>query len=127
MTPSPQPLTERSFQFACQVVMLYRDLNKIRDFPFHLSRQVLRSGTSIGANLEEAKAAHGRRDLRARTVIALKEARETKYWIRLIRATALAPATLLDPVLDEADQLVAILTVSVRRLRDRPDTTPDGN
>ena len=107
--------------------MLYRDLNKIRDFPFHLSRQLLKAGTSTGANLEEAKAAHGRRDLRARTVIALKEARETKYWIRLIRATALAPAPLLDAALDEVDQLVAIPTVSVRRLRDGSETTPDGN
>jgi four helix bundle protein len=125
MTP-PRPLTDRTFQYACQIVFFFRALNRIQGFPYHLSRQVLRSGTSIGANLEEGKAAQSRRDLRAKSTIALKEARETKYWLRLIRATELAPTKLIDPMLDEADQLVAILTVSVRRLKEEEnEPTPE--
>jgi four helix bundle protein len=54
------------------------------DLAPHLARQVLRSGTSIGANLEEARAAQTRRDSAARFSIALKEARETAYWLRLL-------------------------------------------
>ena len=83
-------------------------------------RQVLRSGTSIGANLEEAKCAQSRRDLISRFHVALKEARETRYWLRLLVATSLVPANVLAGVLDEANQLVAILTASVKRLKASP-------
>jgi four helix bundle protein len=82
-----------------------------------MARQVLRAGTSIGANVEEARAASSRRDLIARFAVALREARETKYWLRLIAATKLAPEALVSPVLKEVDELVAILTVSIRRLK----------
>jgi four helix bundle protein len=116
MTP-PLAFTARTFSFACQVVRLYIALVKLPAFPWSLARQVLRAGTSIGANVEEARAASSRRDLIARFAIALREARETKYWLRLIAATGLAPATLVSPVLKEADELVAILTVSIRRLK----------
>jgi four helix bundle protein len=85
-------------------------------------RQVLRSGTSIGANLEEARCAQSRRDLVSRFHIALKEARETSYWLRLLAATSLVPASALAGVLDEANQLVAILTASVKRLKASPAT-----
>ena len=99
------------------MVTLYRALLRIPGVPGHIARQLLRSGTSIGANLEEAKAAQSRRDLIARFSIAVKEARETKYWLRLLKATQSAPDALIEPPLAEVDQLVAILTVSVRRLR----------
>ncbi len=117
----PEAFAARAFRFACQIVLLHRDLNRIPGFPFDLSRQLLRSGTSIGSNIEEARAAHSRRDLAAGFTIALKEAREAKYWLRLFGATNLAPTALLAESLQEADEIVAILTVSVRRLR--PDAT----
>jgi four helix bundle protein len=113
----PQEYADRAFQFACQIVQLFKQLGQLSSVPSHISRQLLRSGTSIGANLEEAKAAQSRRDLISRFSIALKEARETKYWLRLIRATALAPPALIDRPLAEADEIVAILTVTLRRLR----------
>ena len=119
MQTTPDAFTVRTFRFACQIVLLYRELNQIPNFPFPLSRQLLRSGTSIGANIEEGKAAQSRKDLAARFAIALKEARETKYWLRLFAATGLAPQVLLASSLQEADELVAMLTVSVRRLRPR--------
>ena len=105
----------RSFAFACDIVRLYRVLE--RSVPASLARQVLRAGTSIGANLEEAKVAQSRRDLASKFSIALKEARETSYWLRLLTATELAKPELIAPHLREAEQLVAILTSSVRNLR----------
>ena len=108
--------TDRSFAFACHVVHFYRAVMRVQHFPFAVARQILRSGTSVGANLEEARVPTTRKDLRAKFAIALKEARETKYWLRLIRATQLAPPALSDDLLVECDQLVAILTVSVRNL-----------
>lgn len=116
--PEPRDaFTTRTFQFACQIIRLYQRLDRLPPVPAHLARQVLRAGTSIGANVEEGRAAQSRRDLAAKFSIALKEARETKYWLRLILATKLADSDLIAPVLDEADQLVAILTVSVRNLK----------
>jgi four helix bundle protein len=91
-------------------------LAKIPDFPHQLARQFLRAGTSIGANLEEAKGAQTRRDLAAKFSIALKEARETAYWLRLFEATGLAPAALLGELANAAGELIAILTVSRRKL-----------
>jgi len=91
---------------------------KLPGFPFQIARQLLRSGTSIGSNLEEAKAPHSRKDLRAKATIALKESRETKYWLRLILATNLAHGRLVEDSLQEADEFVAMLTVSVRNLKD---------
>ncbi|MGE5836301.1 MAG: four helix bundle protein [Acidobacteriota bacterium] len=115
MAPQSTDFRERSFTFACDVVRLYQVLEKT--VPTTLARQVLRAGTSIGANLEEAKVAQSRRDLISKFSIALKEARETSYWLRLLAATELATPEALAACLHEANQLVAILTASVRRLK----------
>jgi four helix bundle protein len=77
---------------------------------------VLASGTSIGANLEEAKASQSRRDAAAKFSIALKEARETAYWLRLLVATDLVDDATVASLLREAEELVSILTVARRRL-----------
>ena len=116
MTITPPNYGPRTFAFACDVVHFYRAVSQIPSFPFAIARQVLRSGTAVGANIEEARSPSSRRDLRAKFLIALREARETKYWLRLIRATKLAPDDLSDRLLQECDELVAILTVSVRNL-----------
>ena len=117
MPNTPPDFDTRTFAFACDIVRLYKALTNIHGFPIGIARQILNAGTSIGANIEEARAPSSRRDLTAKFAIALREARETKYWLRLIRATDLAPAKLTDALVSEADELVAILTVSVRNLR----------
>lgn len=121
MADVPEAFTTRTFNFACRIVRLYRELNRIPDVPLPLARQLLRAGTSIGANLEEARAAQSRKDLAAKFSIALKEARETKYWLRLLAATQQASSQGLTSSIQEADELVAILTVSVRRLKSESD------
>lgn len=119
MPTPPLDFQSRGFAFACDIVRLYRVLVQV--CPATLARQVLRSGTSIGANLEEAKAAQSRRDLVAKFSIALKEARETSYWLRLLAETEIAPRSQITAPLHEANQLVAILTSSLRRLKQKKE------
>jgi four helix bundle protein len=75
-------LTEKSFKFAVKIVETCKNLTSQNEHV--LSRQLLRSGTSIGANCEEAQAAQSRKDFVAKLSIAAKEARETRYWLRLL-------------------------------------------
>jgi len=82
-----------------------------------LSRQLLRSGTSIGANVEEAQAGQSRSDFLSKYSIALKEARETYYWLRLIAGCEILPAIRLAEISQESNELVAILTAIIKSTR----------
>lgn len=75
---------EKSYSFALRIVKMYQHLNKSKH-EFLLAGQVLRSGTSIGANVEEANGAQSSKDFLSKIAIAYKEARETHYWLRLLR------------------------------------------
>ena len=77
---------DKSFLFATRIVKLSRYLQQSRK-EFVISQQVLRSGTSIGANITEAQQAQSRADFRSKLNIALKEAEETDYWLRLLHTT----------------------------------------
>ena len=77
---------DKSFRFAIRIVRLYQYL-RVSKKEFVLSKQLLRSGTSIGANIAEAQQAQSRADFVSKINIALKEAAETEYWLRLLRAT----------------------------------------
>jgi four helix bundle protein len=79
------------------------------------------AGSSIGANLEESKAAYSRRDLASKNAISLRESRESKYWLRVAAVKSLGKKDLREWLLQEADEFVAMLTVSVRRLQTEPD------
>jgi four helix bundle protein len=113
----PYDLAERTFQFACAIVRFSRRLAREAGVTRHIALQLADAGTSIAANYEEAKAAYSRRDFAAKSSIVLKEAREARLWLRLILAERLAPADEVEPLLEEASQLVAIFTTSVKRLR----------
>jgi four helix bundle protein len=116
MPTTPEPFHERGLRFACDVVRLYVALRAIPTVPDFMARQFVRAGTSVGAHLEEARAAQSRRDAATKFSIALKEAREASYWLRLMAATNLVPAATVSSVLREAEELVAVLTVARRRL-----------
>ena len=79
-------IEDKSFRFAIRIVNLYKYLCR-SEKEYVLSKQVLRSGTSIGANVAEAQQAQSRADFVAKLSIALKETSETKYWLRLLKAT----------------------------------------
>lgn len=107
----------RTFEFACRIVKLYQHLAERGGAGRVLAGQVLRSGTSIGANLEEGRGGHSRADFIAKAAIALKEARETHYWLRLLNACEVVPADRLVPLIAEANEIVAILTTIVKNAR----------
>ena len=110
-------LAERTFRFACAIVRFCRKLAQEPGVSRHIAWQLADAGTSIAANYEEAKAAYSRRDFTAKSSIVLKEARESRMWLRLIEAESLAPIDEVRPLLNEANELVAIFTTSVKRLR----------
>lgn len=77
------PVQEKSYALALRIVELYKYLTEEKK-EFVLSKQILRSGTGIGANIEEAEGAQSQKDFLSKLSIAYKEARETKYWLRLL-------------------------------------------
>ena len=109
-------LLDKTFAFSVRVVNAYKYLQKEHK-EFVLSKQFLRSGTSIGANVEESQAAQSRADFLNKLSIACKEARETHYWLRLLAASDIVGESRLTELLDEADQLIAILTTITKRIR----------
>jgi four helix bundle protein len=79
-----------------------------------LANQLLRAGTSVGANIEEAGAAQSRRDFLHKMAIASKEARETNYWLRLLEESSVCPEIDLGPYLDRSLELIRLLTAIVK-------------
>jgi four helix bundle protein len=104
-----QEITERTFEFAVRIVKLCQFLEEKPGVSRVLAQQLLRSGTSIGANVEEARAGQSKADFIHKNAIALKEARETHYWLRLLVATEIIPQHKLNTLLQEADELQRIL------------------
>lgn len=111
-------IKERTFEFATRVVRLCRALEESPGFSRTLANQLLRSGTSVGANVEEAHGSHSKPDFIAKMSIANKEARETNYWLRLLAASDVVPAGKLTDITDESNQLIAILTTIVKHSRE---------
>lgn len=108
---------KKSFEFALAVIRLYKELQDKREFV--LSRQLLRSGTSIGANVEEANAGQSRRDFLAKMSVASKEARETKYWLRLLQKSNLVDVD-VSPEVTQVEELIRILTSIVKTTGEKP-------
>jgi four helix bundle protein len=109
-------IEHRTFRFACAIVRFSDGLGGLGTHRI-LGTQLLKAGTSIGANLEEARAAQSRADFVTKCHIALKEARETLYWLRLLDACAKRPLAGVKELIDEANQLVAIITVITRKAK----------
>ena len=115
MTQLPPPnIQDRSFEFALRIVQLHDYLCSKRGAARVIARQVLKSGTSVGANLEEANGAQSKPDFVSKCSIASKEARETRYWLRLLTACESVKAERLAPLVIEAGEIVAILTTIVK-------------
>jgi len=102
-------LQEKSFAFAIRIVNLYKFLCKEKK-EFVLSKQVLESGTSIGANVEEGIGGQSDRDFFAKLNISYKETRETIYWLKLLLATDYLNKEQADSMLQDAEELGKILT-----------------
>ena len=112
---------DRAFRFTCKLFDYCEDLARTPGPSRRLANQLFDAGSSIGANLEESKAAYSRRDLASKNAISLRESRESKYWLRVAAVKSLGKKDLREWLLQEADEFVAMLTVSVRRLQTEPD------
>ena len=104
-------IAEMSFDFSLQIIQLYKIL--VENKEYILSKQLLRSATSIGANVEEAIAAQSRKDFISKMSIASKEARETKYWLRLLDKSQLVKFD-YSTYLNNIDHIINILTKIVK-------------
>ena len=103
-------LIER-FNFALRIIRLSRKLQQQREFV--ISNQLMRAGTSIGAQVEEAQAGQSRRDFIAKMAIASKEARETRYWLRLLEKSEIVDLD-VSVELRDVEELIRILTAIVK-------------
>ncbi len=101
-------IQEKSYSFAVRIVRLYKHISTSKK-EFVLTKQVLRSGTSIGANVEEAIGAQSRADFVSKMSVAYKEARETIYWLRLLRDTEYLTKTEFDSIYADAEELCRII------------------
>lgn len=110
---------ERTFQFACRVLKMDRALARDRRVNRNAMNQLVSASSSIGANLEEARAGQSKADFHAKVRISLKEAREALYWLRLLRESNSVPAVRIAPLVTEADEIVSILTVIARKTNPR--------
>ncbi len=105
------PIYEKSFEFALMTLELQKSLMLLKEF--EIGSQILRAGTSIGANVNEAGAAVSRKDFGNKMSIALKEARESWFWLRLLKATNTIQID-VDHNIDRCTELVKILTSIVK-------------
>ena len=104
-------IRELSFQFSLNIIELYKQLRSKKEYI--ISKQLLRSGTSIGANVVEAGACQSKKDFLSKMSIASKEARETKYWLQLLEKSHLVELNLIE-YLSTIDDIINILTKIVK-------------
>lgn len=101
---------DKSFDFALRIIDLYKYL-RYEKKEYVMSKQLLRSGTSIGANVEEAQAAQSKRDFISKMSIASKESRETHYWLRLLKYSSYISK---DDLLNDCEEIIRLLTSIVK-------------
>jgi len=101
-------LKDKSYVFALEIIKTYRDLT-IGKKEYVLSKQLLRSGTSIGANIEESVGGQSEKDFYSKLSIAYKEARESNYWIRLLRDSNLLENNESEKLINYCDEIIRII------------------
>lgn len=111
-------LLTKSYTFALRMVKLYQHLSQEKR-EFVLSKQTLRAGTSIGANIEEANQAESKADFIHKLAIANKEAFETHYWLRLLKDSSFLGENLAESLINDCDELRRLLTSSIKTTRSR--------
>lgn len=108
----PNLIKNKSYQFALKIISFSRQMQNQKEYV--LSKQLLRAATSIGANVEEASAAQSKKDFVAKMAISSKEARETHYWLRLIRDSQLCMDIDVGSLVEDCEELIRMLTAIVK-------------
>lgn len=107
-------VAEKSYQFSVRVVKLHIAICRSERYVYSMSTQLLRSATSIGANIEEALGGHSRKDFASKMSIAYKEARETKYWLRLLTECDIINKEMGISFVGDIDEIIRILAAIVK-------------
>lgn len=110
-------ILQKSISFAIRIVNLYKFICSSKN-EFVLSKQLLRSGTSIGANLREAKYAQSKNDFIAKNSIAIKEAAETQYWLELLYKTKYLTEEQYLSIIMDCSEILKILTAILKKLKE---------
>ena len=103
---SENVIQEKSYSFALRIIKLYQFLSKKNEFV--LSKQILRRGTSIGANVEEAIGSQSRKEFYSKMCLVYKEARETEYWLRLLRDSNLLSESQSTSMIKDCHEILRI-------------------
>ncbi len=111
MTEKDNLIQKKSFDFALKIISLYKEL--IEQKEYIISKQLIRSGTSIGANIEESLGGQSKKDFVHKMTISLKESRETRYWLNLLKESNLVNIN-IDRYLVEINEIICILTKIIK-------------
>jgi len=111
MNEKKNPILDKSFQFSLKIIDLYKFMIESKEFV--ISKQLLRCGTRIGANVNESIAAQTKKDFITKMSIASKEARETKYWLRLLRESKFVQGDFTE-YLNDIEEIIKLLTSIVK-------------
>lgn len=117
----PNPVLDKSYQFAIKIVMLCNKLSREGN-SYYLVNQLIRSGTSIGANTEEAMGGVSKKDFINKLGIAYKEARETKYWLKLLSDTNGIDTTAGKSLISDCEELLKLLYTIIKNSKESKET-----
>lgn len=110
-------IVEKSYKFALRIIKLYKFLTEDKK-EFILSKQILRSGTSIGANIEEAIGGFSKKDFLYKMTTSYKEARETRYWLRLLHESDYLTEQGFNSILTDCEEILKLLTTIVKSTKE---------
>ncbi|MDR0567136.1 MAG: four helix bundle protein [Prevotellaceae bacterium] len=119
-------MLDKTFEFAVRIVNLYKQLTTDKK-EFVMSKQILRSGTSMGANSEEANSGQSKKDFIAKLEIVLKEAKETRYWLRLLNKTEYIDSKIFESMLADCTEIIAIVTAIILTTRKNINSSNNDN
>ena len=108
---------DKSFEYALEIMKLTKELKSKQEY--EVAKQLLRSGTSIGANISESEYAQGKADFVSKLSIALKEANESRYWLKLLSATKEIDEEKAKALIVKAEEIIRILTASIKTSKNR--------
>ena len=114
----PRLLKEKSYKFSIRIVRLYQFLIKEKK-ELILGKQILRSGTSIGANIAEAQDAPSNADFTNKLNIALTEARQTEYWLSILKDTGYLEEVMYNPLNQDCSELIKLLIAIIKKIRSK--------
>ncbi len=119
MSDKKQKIQDRTLSFAVRVVKLCKFLSELNGVTRVLYKQLIRSGTSIGANVREAQSAQSDRDFLHKLEIALKEARETEYWLIILVEADLVKEQRIRLLRQECEEIIKILVVITKKIKQK--------